>query len=187
MALSASGSPNGLRRGYPTEQCFSSGTSKRRLYRSCSLLRGLPSPSSVFGSGDGQRLLRGGSISCARPTALGRSGSCGAHERGAGTWQGSASYCGFLVCGTSGACYVPESYQLPLLESIRFSSPMRECSSVIGGFSLDTRAAHKTVRVRERDILGVGMEILIASSSTRCALSRLLSAPAGFNVFQASL
>ena len=55
------------------------------------------------------------------------------------------------VCGTNGTCYVPESYQLPLLECIRFSSPMRECSSVIGGFSLDIRAAHKTVRVRERD------------------------------------
>ena len=64
------------------------------------------------------------------------------------------------VCGTNGACYVPESYQLPLLESIRFSSPMRECSSVIGGFSLDIRAAHKTVRVRERDrgLLGAGLQ-----------------------------
>ena len=64
------------------------------------------------------------------------------------------------VCGTNGACYVPESYQLPLLESIRFSSPLRECSSVIGGFSLDIRAAHKTVRVRERDrgLLGVGLQ-----------------------------
>ena len=64
------------------------------------------------------------------------------------------------VCGTNGACYVPESYQLPLLESIRFSSPMRECSAVIGGFSLDIRAAHKTVRVRERDrdLLGVGLQ-----------------------------
>ena len=64
------------------------------------------------------------------------------------------------VCGTNGACYVPESYQLPLLESIRFSSPLRECSSVMGGFSLDIRAAHKTVRVRESDrgLLGVGLQ-----------------------------
>ena len=65
------------------------------------------------------------------------------------------------LCGANGACYVPESYQLPLLESIRFSSPLRECSSVIGGFSLDIRAAHKTVRVRERDrgVLGVGLPV----------------------------
>ena len=64
------------------------------------------------------------------------------------------------VSATNDACYVPESYQLPLLESIRFSSPLRECSSVMGGFSLDIRAARKTVRVRERDrgLLGVGLQ-----------------------------
>ena len=77
------------------------------------------------------------------------------------------------VCGTNGACYVPESCQLPLLESIRFSMPMRESSSVIGGFSLDWELAFR-------------MEIPIASFPTRCALSGLRSAPTGFSVFQAS-
>ena len=94
------------------------------------------------------------------------------------------------VCGTNGACYVPESYQLPLLESIRFSSPMRECSSVIGGFSLDIRAAHKTsesVSVTEVfRALGFTTRILIVFSSTKSALLGLLSAPTVFNVFQAS-
>ena len=88
------------------------------------------------------------------------------------------------VCGTNGACYVPESCQLPLLESIhiRFSSPLRECSSVIGGFSLDVRAAHKTVRVRERDrgLLGVGLQ------DGDSYLLELLSVHTGSNVFPAS-
>ena len=61
------------------------------------------------------------------------------------------------VCGTNSCCQVPESYALPGLQHVRFSFPFRMHNGALAGFSLDIEAAHKTVRVRERDrgLLGV--------------------------------
>ena len=95
-----------------------------------------------------------GACSVLRQLERGRGLPCIASVLGPGRdRQGCAGHQWCMLCE-------PESYQLPLLESIRFSSPLRECSSVIGGFSLDIHAAHKTVRVRERDrgLLGVGLQ-----------------------------
>ncbi|CAE7365890.1 hypothetical protein AK812_SmicGene27995 [Symbiodinium microadriaticum] len=61
------------------------------------------------------------------------------------------------VCGTNSCCQVLESYALPGLQHVRFSFPFRMHNGALAGFSLDIEAAHKTVRVRERDrgLLGV--------------------------------
>ena len=63
------------------------------------------------------------------------------------------------VCGTNSSCYIPERYSLPSLTSVMHSFPLRNSNSTLAGFSLDIKAAHKTIRVRhsEQGLLGVHM------------------------------
>ena len=63
------------------------------------------------------------------------------------------------ICGTNSSCYIPERYSLPSLTSLMHSFPLRNSKSTLAGFSLDVKAAHKTIRVRhsEQGLLGVHM------------------------------
>ena len=63
------------------------------------------------------------------------------------------------ICGANSSCYIPERYSLPSLTSVMHSFPSRNCNSTLAGFSLDIKAAHKTIRVRhsEQGLLGVHM------------------------------
>ena len=63
------------------------------------------------------------------------------------------------ICGTNSSCYIPERYSLPSLTSVMHSFPLRSSQSTLAGFSLDIRAAHKTIRVRrsEQGLLKVHM------------------------------
>ena len=61
------------------------------------------------------------------------------------------------ICGTNSSCYIPERYSLPSLTSVMHSFPLRNSNSTLAGFSLDIKAAHKTIRVRQskQGLLGV--------------------------------
>ena len=63
------------------------------------------------------------------------------------------------ICGTNSSCFVPETYTLPSIQTVMDSFPLREPSSTLAAFSLDIKAAHKTIRVRagEQGLLGVRM------------------------------
>ena len=63
------------------------------------------------------------------------------------------------ICGTNSACFVPETYTLPSIQTVMDSFPLRESSCTLAAFSLDIKAAHKTIRVRpsEQGLLGVRM------------------------------
>ena len=63
------------------------------------------------------------------------------------------------ICGTNSSCFVPERYTLPSIQTVMDSFPLRESSSTLAAFSLDIKAAHKTIRVRagEQGLLGVRM------------------------------
>ena len=63
------------------------------------------------------------------------------------------------ICGTNSSCHIPERYSLPSLTSLMHSFPLRNSTSTLAGFSLDIKAAHKTIRVRhsEQGLLGVHM------------------------------
>ena len=61
------------------------------------------------------------------------------------------------ICGTNSACFVPETYTLPSIQTVMDSFPLREVDCALAAFSLDIKAAHKTIRVRqsEQGLLGV--------------------------------
>ena len=61
------------------------------------------------------------------------------------------------VCGTNPSCSIPERYCLPTWNDVRASFPLRGASPDLSGFSIDIKAARKTVRVREseRGLLGL--------------------------------
>ena len=61
------------------------------------------------------------------------------------------------ICGTNSACFVPETYTLPSIQTVMDSFPLREVDCTLAAFSLDIKAAHKTIRVRqsEQGLLGV--------------------------------
>ena len=61
------------------------------------------------------------------------------------------------ICGTNGACYIPEKSALPTLHSIQASWPLRGRGSSFAAWSLDVQAAHKSIRIRpcEQGLLGV--------------------------------
>ena len=56
------------------------------------------------------------------------------------------------ICNTNQCCHVPEQFSMPSLQDIQSCFPLREDNEEIQGFSLDVKGAHKTSRVRERDI-----------------------------------
>ena len=60
------------------------------------------------------------------------------------------------VSGTNPSVVIPEKYSLPGLQDVMNSLPLRGSSSELAGFSLDIRAAHKTVRIKpsEQGLLG---------------------------------
>ena len=55
------------------------------------------------------------------------------------------------VCHTNQACRVPEKSSLPSLADVRSAFPLRQDIEEASAFSADIRAAHKTVRIREKD------------------------------------
>ena len=61
------------------------------------------------------------------------------------------------ICGTNSSCFVPETYTLPSIQTVMDSFPLRSSNSTLAAFSLDIKAAHKTIRVRqsEQGLLGV--------------------------------
>ena len=65
------------------------------------------------------------------------------------------------VCGTNDACTMNESYSLPMLSSMRHAFPLRGSAHNAGSFSIGIEAAHKTVRVREKDrgLLGLHTQL----------------------------
>ena len=60
------------------------------------------------------------------------------------------------VSGTNTSVVIPEKYSLPGLQDVMNSLPLRGSTSELAGFSMDIRAAHKTVRVKpeEQGLLG---------------------------------
>ena len=55
------------------------------------------------------------------------------------------------VCHTNQACRVPEKSSLPSLADVLSAFPLRQDIEEASAFSADIRAAHKTVRIREKD------------------------------------
>ena len=62
------------------------------------------------------------------------------------------------VSGTNQSCHINERYNLPSIQDVRASYPIRESSSEISAFSLDVKSAHKSIRIRERDRGLVGIK-----------------------------
>ena len=72
------------------------------------------------------------------------------------------------VCGANDACTINESYSLPMLSSVRHSFPMREFAGTASAFSIDIKAARKTVRVREQDRGLLGLRTELPGQPARC-------------------
>ena len=64
------------------------------------------------------------------------------------------------VCGTNSSCAIPERYSLPALTDVQRSFPLRGSQCELGAFSLDIKAAHKTIRIKEteRGLVGVQLD-----------------------------
>ena len=62
------------------------------------------------------------------------------------------------VSGTNQSCHINERYNLPSIQDVRASYPLRESSSEVSAFSLDIKSAHKSIRIRERDRGLVGIK-----------------------------
>ena len=62
------------------------------------------------------------------------------------------------VSGTNQSCHINERYNLPSIQDVRASYPIRESSSEISAFSLDVKSAHKSIRIRESDRGLVGIK-----------------------------
>ena len=64
------------------------------------------------------------------------------------------------ISGTNPSCFMNEKYNLPGLQDVRSCFPLRGCHSQHAGFSLDIRAAHKTIRIKEseRGLCGIKLE-----------------------------
>ena len=55
------------------------------------------------------------------------------------------------ISGVNPSCCTPERYNLPGLSDLQAGYPLRGPPSVLGVFSLDVKAAHKSILLRERD------------------------------------
>ena len=62
------------------------------------------------------------------------------------------------ISGTNQSCHINERYNLPSIQDVRASYPLRESTSEISAFSLDVRSAHKSIRIKERDRGLVGIK-----------------------------
>ena len=60
------------------------------------------------------------------------------------------------ICGTNSSCYVREHQALPTSKDVLRTFPLRDNDDELGGLSLDIKAAHKRVVIREseRGLLG---------------------------------
>ncbi|CAE7855429.1 gag-pol, partial [Symbiodinium necroappetens] len=55
------------------------------------------------------------------------------------------------ISGVNPACSIPERYNLPGLSDLQAGYPLRGPASALGVFSLDVKAAHKSILLREQD------------------------------------
>ena len=55
------------------------------------------------------------------------------------------------ISGVNPSCSIPERYNLPGLSDLQAGYPLRGPASILGVFSLDVKAAHKSILLRERD------------------------------------
>ncbi|CAE7250897.1 unnamed protein product [Symbiodinium sp. CCMP2592] len=64
------------------------------------------------------------------------------------------------VSGVNSSCFLNERYCLPSLKDVRSAFPLRMNNEDLSAFSLDIRAAHKTIRIREKDrgLAGIKLE-----------------------------
>ena len=60
------------------------------------------------------------------------------------------------ICGTNSSCFVREHQALPTAKDILQTFPLRDNEHELGGFSIDVKAAHKRVVIKdsERGLLG---------------------------------
>ena len=60
------------------------------------------------------------------------------------------------VCGTNSSCQILEHQNLPTAKDVLRTSPLRDNTAELGGLSLDIKAAHKRIVIREseRGLLG---------------------------------
>ncbi|CAE7469933.1 unnamed protein product, partial [Symbiodinium necroappetens] len=54
------------------------------------------------------------------------------------------------ISGVNPSCCIPERYNLPGLSDLQAGYPLRGPASILGVFSLDVKAAHKSILLRER-------------------------------------
>ncbi|CAE6968846.1 unnamed protein product [Symbiodinium sp. CCMP2592] len=64
------------------------------------------------------------------------------------------------VSGVNSSCFLNERYCLPSLKDVRSAFPLRMNNEDLSAFSLDIRAAHKTIRIRKKDrgLAGIKLE-----------------------------
>ena len=62
------------------------------------------------------------------------------------------------ISGANQSCHINERYNLPSIQDVRAAYPLRESASEVSAFSLDVKAAHKSIRIRERDRGLVGIK-----------------------------
>ena len=63
------------------------------------------------------------------------------------------------ISGTNGACIISERCQLPSVDSIRHSFPLSGTRRPVVAFSIDVKAARKTIRIREKDRGIMGLRV----------------------------
>ena len=87
--------------------------------------------------------------------AIGKCNIIGGDELG-GQWRKPRLIVDTTVSGTNPSVTIPEKYSLPGVQDVINATPLRGSGTELAGFSLDIRAAHKTVRIHpdEQGLLG---------------------------------
>ena len=63
------------------------------------------------------------------------------------------------ISGVNAALDIPKRFMLPTLEDVRVSYPLRGVTDEVHAMTLDSSAAHKTVRVRENERGLLGLQV----------------------------
>ena len=82
--------------------------------------------------------------------AIGKCNIIGGNELG-GQWRKPRLIVDTTVSGTNPSVTIPEKYSLPGVQDVINATPLRGSGTELAGFSLDIRAAHKTVRIHPDD------------------------------------
>ena len=90
------------------------------------------------------------------------------------------------ICGVNPRCHLPERVALPMASDIRLAAQASDHHGAFVGASIDFKAAHKQVKVREEDTVSSFSSIMINYTTTESAISEAGSQPTGGNGLEPS-